>query len=157
MIQVLFVCMGNICRSPTAEGVFRGLLTDENLRDGIRVDSAGTLDYHTGEAPDPRAQATALKNGVDISGIRARQVKPADFRQFHYILAMDRENMANLQRLTDTKGEEKLHLFCDFAQHHNTREVPDPYYGGPGGFDDVFRLIQDASAGLLTHIKHKHF
>ncbi|PCJ52739.1 MAG: phosphotyrosine protein phosphatase [Candidatus Hydrogenedentota bacterium] len=157
MVQVLFVCMGNICRSPTAEGVFRDLLAEKNLTDRIIIDSAGTLDYHTGEPPDPRAQATAKKHGVDISGIRARQVASSDFEQFHYVLAMDHDNMVNLQNIAPPNCLDRLHLFCNFAHNHNTQEVPDPYYGGPQGFDNVFRLIQDASDGLLNHIKSKDF
>lgn len=156
-VSVLFVCMGNICRSPTAEGVFAQLVEESGWANRIVTDSAGTLDYHTGEPPDPRAQEMALEYGLDISGLRARQVKPDDFKRFDYILAMDFDNLRYLQRGTPKGHAGHVGLFCEFARQHDVAEVPDPYYGGDDGFRYVFTLVRDASEGLLERIVQDRF
>lgn len=155
-ISVIFICMGNICRSPTAHGVFRALVEEEGLSDSIRIDSAGTHAYHVGEDPDHRSQMTARNRGVDLSDIRASQVKSEDFVSFDYVLAMDQDNHANLLAIAPEGYEGRLHLFLDFAPQMDVSEVPDPYFGGGSGFDRVFDLIQAASEGLLNEIKQKH-
>ena len=156
MVKVLFVCMGNICRSPTAHGVFRNLVEKEGLLHAIGIDSAGTHAYHLGNPPDKRAQATALGRGVDLSDLLARRVVPEDFDAFDYVLAMDQDNYMALCEICPDQHVEKVHMFMDFAPHMRTREVPDPYYGGPAGFDRVFDLVEAASAGLLEEIKRRH-
>jgi protein-tyrosine phosphatase len=155
-IKVLFVCMGNICRSPTAQGVFEQQVAAAGLADVILVDSAGTHAYHVGEPPDPRARESALRRGVDLSSQRARKVSAEDFEHFHYVLAMDLDNYAILQRLCPSGQEDKLSLFLDFAPDTRQREVPDPYYGGHSGFEKVLDLIEAASAGLLEDIRSRH-
>ena len=122
----------------------------------ITTDSAGTIDYHAGKAPDRRARETAVKRGLDISDLRARQAKAGDFIRFDYVIAMDRDNYADLLRICPQDQEHKLHLFMDFAPHLKEREVPDPYYGGPAGFDRVFDLVEQASRGLLHQIREQH-
>jgi len=156
MVKVLFVCMGNICRSPTAHGVFRNLVEREGLPHAIGIDSAGTHAYHLGNPPDKRAQATALGRGVDLSDLVARRVAPEDFDAFDYVLAMDQDNYMALCEICPDQHVEKVHMFMDFAPHMRTREIPDPYYGGPAGFDRVFDLVEAASAGLLEEIKRRH-
>jgi protein-tyrosine phosphatase len=153
MIRVLFVCMGNICRSPTAQGVFRHLVEQQGLSHLIETDSAGTIDYHAGKAPDRRARETALKRGLDLSDLRARQAKARDFDRFDYVVAMDQDNYADLLRLCPQGQEDKLYLFMDFAPHLQVREVPDPYYGGPAGFERVFDMAEEAARGLLERIR----
>ncbi|MCU7933410.1 MAG: low molecular weight phosphotyrosine protein phosphatase [Candidatus Thiodiazotropha sp. (ex Dulcina madagascariensis)] len=155
-IRVLFVCMGNICRSPTAQGIFRAMVETEGLSDRIVTDSAGTIDYHVGGKPDRRARETALKRGVDLNDLRARQVMVEDFDQFDYVVAMDRSNYHDLLDLCPSGREGRLHLFLDFAPHLPVREVPDPYYGGAAGFDRVFDLVEAASKGLLQRIRQDH-
>ncbi|MET0026500.1 MAG: low molecular weight protein-tyrosine-phosphatase [Candidatus Thiodiazotropha sp.] len=155
-IKVLFVCMGNICRSPTAQGVFRAMVAEEGLNDRILTDSAGTIDYHIGGLPDRRARETALKRGVDLSDLRARQVNVEDFEAFDYIVAMDRSNYQDLSALCPPGLETRLHMFLDFAPDQPVREVPDPYYGGKAGFDRVFDLVEEASRGLLSRIRNEH-
>lgn len=150
--RVLFVCMGNICRSPTAEGVFRQLAREAGLEEAVRIDSAGTHDYHVGKAPDARAQAAALRRGFDLSLLRARQVKERDFLEFDHILAMDRENLANLQRICPPGHRHKIRLFLSYSSRFAEREVPDPYYGGRQDFDHVLDLVEDASRGLLESL-----
>jgi len=135
MVNVLFVCLGNICRSPTAEGVFRDLVEREGLSDKIHTDSAGTHAYHIGEPPDSRAQDEAKRRGIDISGLRGRQARAADFKDFDYVLAMDRSNHQNLLSICPLDMEQRLSMFLDFAPGIDRREVPDPYY--EGGFDSV--------------------
>ncbi|MDM8559386.1 low molecular weight protein-tyrosine-phosphatase [Candidatus Parabeggiatoa sp. HSG14] len=152
MVKVLFVCMGNICRSPTAEGVFTFMVKQAGLNNKVDIDSAGTHDYNIGKPPDSRSQAAALKRGIDLSGLRARQVTSADFNQFDYVLAMDRYNYEILQSLCPPGHEHKLHLFLSFAPKLNTREIPDPYEGD-NGFDHVLDLVEAASSGLLTEIQ----
>lgn len=154
VVKVLFVCLGNICRSPTAEGVFRHLVLSEGLGSQIQIDSAGTHAYHVGEPPDPRAQEAARGRGIDISSLRGRQVKTEDFNAFDYILAMDDENYRNLKAKCPDGATDKLSMFLDFAPHLGAREVPDPYYHG--GFDAVYDMIEAASRGLLDDIRKKH-
>ena len=157
MIKVVFVCLGNICRSPTAEGVFRALVERDGLGERVAVDSAGTGAWHLGEAPDRRAQEAARRRGVDMSAIRARQATKGDFGAFHYVLAMDRDNLAALQRLCPPGQEHRLGLFLDYAPEVGERDVPDPYYGGGQGFEHVLDLIEAASRGLLAHLRKTHF
>jgi len=152
MTKVLFVCMGNICRSPTAHGVFLKIVDDKSLNKLIEVDSAGTHAHHVGEQPDPRAQAASLRRGIDLSPLRARQVKSSDFEYFDYILAMDRDNYSNLERICPAGYEHRLHLFLDYSALFEEKEVPDPYYGGESGFEHVLDLVEDASRGLLDEI-----
>ena len=154
-VSVLFVCMGNICRSPTAHGVFRKLVADSGLEDLITIDSAGTHAYHVGEGPDQRSQATAVKRDIDISDLRARQARAEDFHEFDYVVAMDQDNYALLGDICPSGMDNKLYLFMDFAPQMQTRNVPDPYYGGGRGFEHVFDLVEAASIGLLEEIR-KH-
>jgi len=153
MTKVLFVCLGNICRSPTAHGVFLKIVDDQSLNGVIEVDSAGTHDYHVGKQPDPRAQSAAQRRGVDLSLLRARKVTASDFEYFDYILAMDYENYNNLERICPAGFEQRLHLFLEFSSEFSEKEVPDPYYGGESGFERVLDLIEDASRGLLKDIR----
>lgn len=152
-ISILFVCMGNICRSPSAEGIFRDLVKREGLIDHIFIDSAGTHAYHVQEPPDPRAQNTALGRGIDISPIRARQVEKGDFERFDYVLAMDRHNFELLAAASPDHLVHKVKYFLEFAPHLNTTDVPDPYYGGEHGFERVFDMIEDAAEGLLDALR----
>jgi protein-tyrosine phosphatase len=154
-ISVLFVCMGNICRSPTAEGVFRYQVQQAGLSRLIMTDSAGTLDYHVGDPPDPRAQAAAARRSYDLSRLRARQVKREDFERFDYLLAMDRDNLAYLHRLSPPDHRAKAQLFLQYATSVDIREVPDPYYGSMEGFERVLDMTEDASRGLLAHIQER--
>ena len=155
MVKVLFVCLGNICRSPSAEGVFRALVEDQGLSETIGVDSAGTSSWHIGQQPDSRAQAAARRRGIDLSTLRCRQVKPADFETFDYVIGMDRSNFADLSSLA-AGARDRVHMFLDFAPETGVKEVPDPYYGGDGGFDEVLDLIEAASKGLLEDIRQNH-
>jgi protein-tyrosine phosphatase len=150
--KVLFVCLGNICRSPTAEGVFRALVEARGLESTISIDSAGTGDWHIGRASDERAIRAALTRGYDLSPLRARQTLADDFRHFDYILAMDEPNLQHLKALAPDDYTGHLRLFLDFSGQDSHREVPDPYYGGEQGFELVLDLIEDASEGLLAHI-----
>ncbi len=152
-VKVLFVCMGNICRSPTAEAVFRARVEEAGLAEQIRIDSAGTHDYHIGEPPDARTQRTAAKRGYDMSKLRGRQVERADFSRFDYVLAMDSANLSILERLRPRDAASHLGLFLQFAERRAEREVPDPYYGGADGFERVLDMVEDASDGLLRHIR----
>jgi protein-tyrosine phosphatase len=151
-IKVLFVCMGNICRSPTAHGVFRQLVMDAGLLHLIEVDSAGTHAYHLGEAPDRRARETALERGVDIGDLRARRAQTEDFYLFDHIFAMDQDNFDCLSEICPQGMEGKLKLFMDYAPEFKLREVPDPYYGGQRGFDRVFDMLESAARGLLAEV-----
>ncbi|MBU1214955.1 MAG: low molecular weight phosphotyrosine protein phosphatase [Gammaproteobacteria bacterium] len=152
-VKVLFVCMGNICRSPTAEAVFRHYVEEEGLADVIHIDSAGTHDYHIGEPPDSRTQRAAKQRGYVMSGLYGRQAEAGDFARFDYVLAMDEANLAVLQSLQPHDVQSHLGLFLEFAEHHHEREVPDPYFGGADGFEHVLDLVEDASRGLLKHIR----
>jgi protein-tyrosine phosphatase len=156
-VKVLFVCMGNICRSPTAHGVFRKLVRDEGLSETIEIDSAGTHGYHVDEPPDRRAVQTAARRGVALDDLRARRVRPDDFRDFDYVLAMDQDNYVSLSTMCPRGMEHKLMLLMDFAPELRTREVPDPYYGGTGGFETVFDMVEAAAMGLLADIRKRHF
>lgn len=154
MVNVLFICMGNICRSPTAEGVFHDKVKQEHLDDKIFIDSAGTHAYHVGNPPDERAQQAALKRNIDLSGQRARRVDVSDFSAFDYIIAMDESNKEDLLAICPEGYADRVYLFLDFANSEET-EVPDPYYGQGRGFENVLNLVEDASAGLLKHIQEK--
>jgi protein-tyrosine phosphatase len=156
MIKVLFVCMGNICRSPTAHGVFEHKANASGLAHAIEIDSAGTHAYHIGEPPDRRARQTAQRRGIRLEHLRARRVEISDFEYFDYILAMDEDNLSILQSLCPSHHQDKVRLFLEFATQRNETEVPDPYYGGDGGFDFVFDLVDDASEGLLEDIRKRH-
>ena len=148
---VLFVCTGNICRSPTAEAIFRKLATDAGM--AVTADSAGTHGYHVGEPPDPRAQKAAAKRGYDLSALRARTIESADFQRFDLILAMDQEHHAILSRIAGSSADHKLKLMMSYAQRFKEREVPDPYYGGPQGFERVLDMLEDAARGLLESLR----
>lgn len=152
MTKVLFVCLGNICRSPTAHGVFQAMVEEQGLEDQIHVDSAGTAAYHVGNSPDSRSSATAIKRGYDLSPLRARQAIESDFEEFDFILAMDESNLMNLRALRPHDYSGHLGLFLEFTSLPE-REVPDPYYGGDAGFEHVLDLVESASQGLLERIK----
>ena len=139
MIRVLFVCLGNICRSPTAEGIFRDMVQREGLSELIETDSCGIGSWHIGKPPDSRARSEATRRGIVLEHLRGRAIDPDDFTTFDYILAMD-----------------KLHLFLKFSTEDGRIEVPDPYYGGPTGFSDVFDLVTAGAEGLLGHIRYHH-
>jgi len=150
--QVLFVCLGNICRSPTAHGVFEQLVASQGLQNSISVDSCGTGDWHIGHSPDARASVEALRRGYDLGHLRARQVSSEDFYQFDYILAMDAQNLNDLRSMCPAGFGGHLGLFLDYAPGTAIREVPDPYYGGDEGFSQVLDLVESASEGLLQEI-----
>lgn len=153
-MNVLFVCMGNICRSPTAEGVFRKLVEDAGLAAQVRLDSAGTHAYHTGEPADRRAAEAASRRGYRLDGIKARRVADDDFERFDLLLAMDDDNLRILQDLAGPEREDRVRLLLEFGRH-GEREVPDPYYGGAAGFERVLDLVEDAAAGLLDEIRQR--
>ena len=153
--RVLLVCMGNICRSPTAEGVLRCFIKNNNLGDKVEVDSAGTHGYHVGEAPDSRTQRAAAVRGYNLSQLRARKVARQDLDYFDLILAMDKSNLDNLRRLATPEQQERIKLFMDYARSFDDDEVPDPYYGLGHGFDLVLDMVEDASLGLIEEIKKK--
>ena len=153
MRRILFVCTGNICRSPTAEAVARHLVETAGLRGRIEVDSAGTQGYHAGEAPDPRTQKAAKLRGYDLSRLRARKLELRDFQEFDLLLAMDRRHLETLQRQCPEVYKPKLELFLPFGgAHHYGDEVPDPYYGGPKGFDLVLDMCEAAAQGVLRRV-----
>lgn len=152
MKKVLFVCLGNICRSPTAHGIFEQLVQERGLSHRIAVDSAGTASWHSGKAPDARSTSAAKRRGYDLSHLRARQAVPQDFDEFDVILAMDESNLLDLQDIQPSHFTGHLGLFLAFAESANEREVPDPYHGGATGFEHVLDLIEDASEGLLTFL-----
>ena len=152
MIKVLFVCMGNICRSPTAEGVFRHVVEEAGLSMQIEADSAGTSDYQKGDPPDKRAQQAAIRRGYNLSRLKARQVRPEDFLEFDHILVMDQKNMRDLKAIYPNGAQAQIALFLDFARTAQLKEVPDPYYGGASGFELVLDLVEDAARGFLQHL-----
>jgi len=152
-VRILFVCMGNICRSPTAEGVFEHYVAEAGLAERIASDSAGILDYHVGEPPDARAQLAARLRGYDLSTLRGRQVSHRDFADFDYLLAMDETNLRALVRLCPPQHAHKLKLFMEFSAIAGSREVPDPYYGGPKVFEQVLDMVEQAAQGLLSHLR----
>ena len=155
MVKILFVCMGNICRSPTAMGVFQRLVEQTGLTQHIATESAGTHAYHVGNPIDPRALAAAMRRGIDLSRQRARRVDPKDFKQFDYILAMDEDNLRALRKACPPQHAHKLSLFLEFAPESNIREVPDPYYGGSTGFEQVLDLVEIGSEGLLRYLRQE--
>ena len=151
-IGVIFICMGNICRSPTAEAVFRQKAEAAGIGGEVIIDSAGTHDYHVGHSPDERAVKAARSRGYDMSGLRARQVSREDFRKYDYILAMDRQNLAVLQQIAGPELQSKARLFMEYSSEFLEKEVPDPYYGGMRGFENVLDRVESASSGLLKAI-----
>ena len=155
MVRILFVCLGNICRSPTAEAVLRHLAAREAPRLQVEIDSAGTADYHIGAAPDPRSQRAALRRGIDISGLRARQVTAQDFLRFDLILAMDRENLRDLLAMKPDRAHAEVRLFMEYAPSLGVLEVPDPYYRDASGFEEVLDLAAAASRGLLAELQDR--
>lgn len=151
-VSVLFVCLGNICRSPTAEGVFRQLVTEQGMTEHLHIDSCGTGNWHIGKSPDARAMAAADRRGVDISDLRARQIKAEDLDRFDYVLVMDRQNLADVRDIWHQNGGTEPRLFLEFGESGQA-EVRDPYYGGEDGFERVLDLIHEASQGLLEDIR----
>ena len=154
-IKILFVCMGNICRSPTAQGVFETLVEQAGLADRIHIDSAGTHAYHIGEPPDKRATQAAARRGVDLTRQRARRVSADDFGAFDYVLAMDSGNLDDLMAICPDQHAEKVQLFLSFANTAPQLEVPDPYYGGVQGFERVLDLIEEGARGLLEDVQQR--
>jgi protein-tyrosine phosphatase len=150
MKRVLFVCLGNICRSPTAEAVFRQLVQRESSPFEIEIDSACTHGYHRGSPPDERAIAAAARRGIDMSALRARVVEPVDFERFDLVLAMDESVYRRLRRIAPRERADRVRLLLEFAPQLNRREVPDPYYGGETGFEEVLDLVEEAARGLLA-------
>lgn len=153
--RVLLVCMGNICRSPTAEGVLRFFIKNNDLGDKVEVDSAGTHGYHVGESPDSRTQRAAAARGYNLSQLRARKVARQDLDYFDLILAMDKSNLDNLRRMASPEQQARISLFMNYAKNFDDDEVPDPYYGLGHGFDLVLDMVEDASLGLIEDIKKK--
>lgn len=153
--SILLVCMGNICRSPTAEGVLRDKAAAAGLADHLHIDSAGTHDYHVGSPPDPRASQAAMGRGYDLSRLRGRQVADADFERFDYILAMDRDNLSILLKRCPKQLQHKVRLFLSFSRRFPNLNVPDPYYGGPKGFEQVLDMVEDGVAGLLQEVSQQ--
>lgn len=151
--RVLFVCTGNICRSPTAEGVARGLAAQQGVAHLFEFDSAGTHGYHVGEPPDPRTIAAAARRGYELASLRARRVTEFDFLRFDHLLAMDRGHLAFLQRACPPPQRHKLGLFLDFSERFDDDEVPDPYYGGTQGFEHVLDLVEDAATQLIRRLR----
>ncbi|HKK71686.1 MAG TPA: low molecular weight protein-tyrosine-phosphatase [Candidatus Krumholzibacteria bacterium] len=150
--RVLFVCLGNICRSPLAEGVFRHLVTERGLDDRIEVDSAGTGGWHVGEGPDPRSLEVAVRNGVSLDGQSARRIENGDLADFHWVVAMDTDNERDLRRLAEASGEARIHRLRDFDPE-GAGDVPDPYYGGPQGFDVVYAMVERSCRALLDRVE----
>ena len=156
MIRILFVCTGNICRSPTAEGVARAMAARQGLDETIAVDSAGTHGYHIGEPPDRRSQAAAKARGYDLSDQRARRVEDGDYAAFDYLIALDQGHFSQLSRSAPAAAQSRVHLLMDFARRDSGGDVPDPYYGGREDFEHALDLIEDAVAGLLDHVRATH-
>jgi protein-tyrosine phosphatase len=154
-LKVLMVCMGNICRSPTAEGVLRHFVHEAGLDDAVRIDSAGTLDYHSGSPPDSRSQKHAARRGYDLSAQRARQVRAGDFEEFDLILAMDWQNLQELEELCPARHRHKLRRLMEFAPAGLGDVVADPYSGGASGFETVLDHIEQACRGLLAHLRRE--
>ena len=153
IFSVLFVCMGNICRSPTAHGVFRQNVINHGLANRVRVDSAGTHNYHPGSPPDKRARVHAAKRGYDLSNLRARRIQDADFEDYDLILVMDWDNLSNIQDECPTEHQHKVRRLTEFCLKHEAQVVPDPYYGGNNDFETVLDLVEDACEGLLQFVK----
>lgn len=152
-IGVLFVCMGNICRSPTAEAVFRQLVATEAPGLPLRIDSAGTHGYHVGSPPDPRTQAAARRRGIDMSALRARRLVRADFERFDYVLVMDERNLSDAGEIAPPVHPATFRLFLEYAPSLGRVDVPDPYYGGDTGFEEVLDLVEEAARGLLEELR----
>ncbi len=152
-IKVLFVCMGNICRSPTAEGVFVKLIEEQGKANQFEIDSGGTHAYHEGEPPDIRAQKAAQARDVKLNHLKARKVVAGDFEDYDYLLAMDKDNFSVLTEACPEELRHKIKYFLDYAPQLNTREVPDPYYGGRYGFEEVLDLVEEAAKGFVTTLK----
>jgi protein-tyrosine phosphatase len=157
MVKILFVCLGNICRSPTAEGVFRHLVRERGLEDQVEIDSAGTGDWHVGRPPDLRSQEEARRRGIDLSTLRARTVHCDDYGQFDYVIAMDEENLRNLRAGCPKAMNHKLYRFTDFAPELGIRAVPDPYYDEDEGFRKVYDIIESSARGLLAALEADGF
>ncbi len=155
--SVLFVCMGNICRSPTAHGVFRHKVKAQGWEHQVQVDSAGTHNYHPGSPPDQRSQKHAAQRGYDLSDLRARQIQDSDFERYDLILAMDWDNLALVQAECPDEHQGKVRLLTEFCQTQSSQVVPDPYYGGTSGFEEVLNLVEDACEGLIRHVKSRRF
>lgn len=153
--SVLFVCMGNICRSPTAHGVFRHKVREHGLENWIAVDSAGTHNFHPGSPPDDRSQEHASRRGYDLADLRARQITDSDFQRLDLILVMDWDNLALVEDLCPTQHLPKVRRLTEFCMHHDSPVVPDPYYGAASGFDQVLDLVEDACDGLLRHVRER--
>jgi protein-tyrosine phosphatase len=151
-MKILFVCMGNICRSPTAEAVFRRLVRERAPHVEVEIDSAGTHDYHVGEPPDPRAVAAAARRGIDLTSLRARMVEESDFERFDLIVGMDRLNRATLLDRSPGEYRDRIRLLMEFSASNDIEDVPDPYYGGAPGFERVLDLAEEAAAGLLAEV-----
>lgn len=156
VIKVLFVCTGNICRSPTADGIFRKLVRDAGLESHIHVDSCGLSAYHVGELPDPRSRKMAQSRGIDLTDIRSRKIRPDDFQEFDYVLAMDDGHLQDMRRQAPDQYHDRIELFLDYHPTMAGQSVPDPYYGGTNGFVTVFDMIEEASLNLLSQIRKKH-
>ncbi|MBS62753.1 low molecular weight protein-tyrosine-phosphatase [Salinisphaera sp.] len=156
-VRVMFVCLGNICRSPTAHGVFRHMVAEAGLDDRIEIASSGTGDWHIGKPPDQRAASAALKRQIDIDDLRAQQVTADDLRAFDYVLAMDADNLASLQTLYQATADARAEpsLFMRYSTAYRDQSVPDPYFGGEQGFERVLDMIEDASSGLLADIRQR--
>lgn len=152
-VKVMFVCLGNICRSPTAHGIFAAMVQEAQLQERISIDSCGTSGWHIGNPPDPRSIAMAAARGVDLSNLKASQIQPEDFRNFDYILAMDHQNLVDLQSIAPANSTARVELLLALDEDSVVREVPDPYYGGEEGFALAVELIEAASAKLLSHIR----
>ena len=152
-MKILFVCLGNICRSPTAEIVFREIVAREAPDLRLEIDSAGTAAYHVGSPPDSRTRQAALRRGYDMSALRARVVESQDFGRFDLILAMDRQNFDALRQRAPATAHQRIRMFLEFAPDADTTDVPDPYYGGPNGFEEVLDLVEAAARGLLEHVR----
>jgi len=155
-VNVLFVCLGNICRSPLAEGVFRHIVEDKGLERHFLIDSAGTSSWHVGSPPDERGQEAALRAGFDIGGLRARKIRDKDFEDFHYILAMDQTNLRNLRNRAPEPHQPKIDYLLNYSSS-GILEVPDPYYGGVEGFQECLALVREGAEGLLETLVIKHF
>ena len=156
MVKILFVCLGNICRSPTAHGIFEQMLQNKNLQESIQCDSCGTGAWHVGESPDERAQQMAIGKGYDLSHLRARRIESEDYYEFDYILAMDTRNLADVITKVPNDFSGELRLFLDYSPDNAITEVPDPYQGEKESFERVFNIIESACVGLLADINKKY-
>ena len=154
-VRILFVCLGNICRSPLGEGIMGHIAEREGLSDRVEVDSAGTAAYHSGERPDPRSVEIARQNGIDISSQRARQIRAEDLSAFDYIFAMDRSNLRGIQSLEESGDTAAIELLLSYGEDPSVQDVPDPYYGGPGGFDRVYSLVFDACEKFMASMREQ--